>query len=220
MSDEIQEFEAATAAAPEAAPSSAAAPGAAYAYGPQPADARLYRFFWGAMACVVGVIFPLTSANPGWKSDTFNPALTGPAGTETFFGALIGFFSLVVAAQYWWCMKYRKVRLWPFFLMLVICVGAWAAIAQGFAAKLQFDWKGKIPDDPIVAARTPPPTAVPGGAWGDIRFWNSFFTHVGPGWLLIAIGSTYFIWTFASALMGLGKKKDAAPAAASGGRRR
>ncbi len=215
MSDEIQEFE----AAPAAAPPAGAAPAAMYASGPQPADARLYRFFWGAMACVIGVIFPFTSAHPEWKADTFNRALTGPAGTETFFGALIGFFGVVVAAQYWWCMKYRKVRLWPFFVMLVICIGAWAAIAQGFAAKLQFDWMDKVPADPIAAARTPPATTVPGGAWVDVRFWNSFFTHVGSGWLLVAIGSTSFVWTFISALAGLGKKKDAAAAAPAGRRR-
>ncbi|MBM4015282.1 MAG: hypothetical protein FJ293_10020 [Planctomycetes bacterium] len=215
MSDEIQEFE----AAPEAAAPAATAPVAMPGAGPQPADPRLYRFFWGGMACVVGVIFPFTSAHPEWKADTFNRALNGPAGTETFFGALIGFFALLVAAQYWWCMKYRKVRLWPFLVMLVICIGAWTMIAQGFAAKLQFDWMGKVPTDPVVAARTPPPSAVPGGAWIDVRFWNSFFTHIGAGWLLVALGSTSFVWTFASALMGLGKKKGPAPASPAGRRR-
>lgn len=207
MSDEIQEFE----AAPDAAPR-AGAPGSApmYSGGPQPADPRLYRFFWCAMACVIGVIFPFTSSHPEWKADVYNPALMGPAGTGTFYGALVGFFAAVIAAQYWWCMKYRKVKLWPVLVMLCICIGAWVMIAGGFKAKLQFDWMGKIPADPIAAAKAVPPTKVPGGAYVDVRFWNSFFTHVGAGWLLVAIGSTTFIWTFLSALFGLGKKKPAA----------
>ncbi len=87
--------------------------------GPQPADPRLYRFFWCAMACAIGVLFPFTSSHPEWKADTFNRARMGPSGTDTFFGALIGFFSVLTAAQYWWCMKYRKVKLWPLILMVI-----------------------------------------------------------------------------------------------------
>lgn len=205
MSDEanaapIEEF--------EAMPDAPAAQAPAYATGPQPADPRLYKFFWGAMACVIGVLFPLTSAHPDWDAKVFNRALHGPAGTETFFGALIGFVGVLVAAQYWWCMKYRKVKLWPFLVMLIIMVGAWATIVPAFGAKLGFDWKDKAANAAV----------VPGAAWADVRFWNSFFTHVGPGWLLIAIGSTYFVWTFISALVGLGKKKG--PAAAPAARRR
>ncbi len=175
--------------------------------GPQPADPRLYRFFWCAMACAIGVLFPFTSSHPEWKADTFNRALMGPSGTDTFFGALIGFFSVLTAAQYWWCMKYRKVKLWPLILMVMIAVGAWTVVVQGSAARLAFDWK----DKEIAHAAT----AVPGAAWGDIRFWNSYFTHVGAGWLLVLIGSTTFSLSFIAALVGSGKKKGPAPAPAA-----
>lgn len=205
MSDELEELGSASPAYPSPSPTPAPMP----MMGPQPADPRLYRFFWCAMACLVGVVFPFTSSHPEWKADVFNRALQGPAGTGTFEGALIGFSSLLIAAQYWWCMKYRRVKLWPLIVMLLVTVGAWTAVMRGLDAKLMFDWKDKAKD---VAA-----TAVPGGAWADIRFWNSFFTHIGAGWLLVLVGSTAFVLSFIGALVGAGKKPAAA---APAGRRR
>ncbi len=190
---------------PGAAPPSAApiAP-PAYAYGPQPADPRLYRFFWCAMACVLGTLMPFTSQHAEWKADAFNRALSGPVGFETFCGALVGFFSLLVAAQYWWCMKYRKVKVWPLLIMLPIVIVAWFTVVQGVKARLGFDWKGKDPLHPAVT--------VPGAAWGDVRFWNSLFSHVGAGWLLVLLGSTAFFIYFILAVAGVGGAKKAAPA--------
>ncbi len=211
--DQLEEFDAPTLPAGSSAPAPAAPP--AYAYGPQPADPRLYRFFWCAMACLIGVCFPFTASDPSWKADTLNPALNGgPAGTTTFFGALIALGAALVAAQYWWCMNYRKVKLWPALVMLMIAVGSWAAVVPGFKAKLLFDWKDK---DVAHAVST-----VPTGAWTDVRFWNSAFTHIGSGWLLVLIGSTYFmvyfLFSFISALAGGGKKGG--PASGPAGRRR
>jgi hypothetical protein len=147
------------------------APAPSYAYAPPPADARLYRFLWCALACALGTLMPFTTENPEWKPDVFNRAIRGPLGFETFYGALIGFFSLVVAAQYAWCIKYRKVKIWPLIIMLPIVVSAWFVAVQGLQARLSFDWKYK--DTAHVVS------SVPGAAWADIRFWNSLFTHVG-----------------------------------------
>ncbi len=197
-----EEFQEVETAAPAAAPPPMYAPS-----GPQPADPRLYRFFWCAMACVIGTIFPFTSAHPEWKADVFNRTLVGPAGTQTFYGALIGFAGVLIAAQYWWCMKFRRVKLWPLLVMLLIAIGSWAAVVPGFAAKLTFDWKDKD--------LLHPATSMPGAAWTDVRFWNSAFTHIGPGWLLVMVGSTFFVISFIGAMLGSGKKKAPAPAPAT-----
>ena len=172
--EELDEISDVTPPPTGAAPVAAAVP--AYAYAPQPADPRLYRFFWCAMACAIGALMPFTTENPEWLADKFNPVLRGPLGFETFYGALIGFFALIVAAEYSWCIKYRKVRIWPLLVMLPIVVAPWVVLLQGLKAKTEFAWKGK---DAAHAA-----TSVPGGAWADIRFWNSLFTHVGSGWFL------------------------------------
>jgi len=205
MSDEEapgSEIETATAApaAPAAVP---APPAAAYAYAPLPADPRLYRFFWCALACVIGTLMPFTTENPEWKAEAWNRAIRGPLGFETFYGALIGFFALVVAAQYGWCIKYRKVKIWPLIVMLPIVFAPWVVVYQGMKAKTGFEWKGKDLAHAV--------TSVPGAAYSDIRFWNSLFTHVGAGWFLVLLGSTAFFLYFILAIAGISSAKKPGP---------
>ena len=179
-----------------------AAPGAAVATVASPAHKQLYQFLWAGIAIFFGCCLPFHNRAMGWDEALFQPELRGPIGLMTLGGSVVAFAALLCIGAQLYCIKYSKVMLGPMALFVLIAFWSWMRVAQGFGGE------GIGGED---------------GAWFkilyDAQYNSDFWSHIGPGYLFTALGSTYAILVLAKAVLGGGKKDKSGAASPSGSRR-